>query len=75
MRRIRSESTLAQRRAIAPAARKERAETCCGIKPRVGPRTSAAIRRSAVRSEGVNRRHEVEGGCQWDARGIVAGAA
>eukprot|EP00980_Cylindrotheca_fusiformis_P024324 scaffold11739_cov107-Cylindrotheca_fusiformis.AAC.3 len=64
MRRMRSASTLAQSRAIAPAARRERAEMCCGKKPSWGPRKTAAARRSAVRSVGARSFQEVVSGCQ-----------
>ena len=43
-----SESTKAQRRAIAPPVRRDRALTSRGRKPRVGPKAVAEVRSASV---------------------------
>jgi hypothetical protein len=57
MRRMMPVSTLAQSRAMAPAAHMDRAEMSFGRKPKVGSRTVAPRRRVSVMSEGETYCH------------------
>ena len=52
-----SVSTSAQRRAIAPPDRRDRAEMSSGAKPKVGPMAVTAMRREAVIRAGVTWNH------------------
>ncbi len=72
---MRSVSTSAHKSAMAPAARRERAETSSGRKPYWGPRRATDTRSSAVRSAGVMRVSELDKGSIKEASGCVAGAA
>ncbi len=53
MSRMTSGLTLARRRAVAPAARRQRADTSCGRKPKDGPKWATESRMHVVRSEAV----------------------
>ena len=72
-RRIMSPSTLAHSSALAPAARRQRAETSVGRKPSAGPRKWTARRRVLVIREGVILAHWV-GVIDTRANGVVSGA-
>jgi hypothetical protein len=60
---MQSESTSAHKRAIAPAARKDRAEILEGQKP------VTDVQRSAVRSGGVRQRKEAVAASKYEAKG------
>ena len=67
-----SVSTSESRRAMAPPARRERADTSDGRKPRSVPRNFTVCRRCLVMSDGVTER--VPDGVKTRARGVDGGA-
>jgi hypothetical protein len=70
MRRMTPGSTQARRRAVAPVARRLRAETSGGRNPRLGPRYWTESLRVVVRTYGVTRAYVLK----TRERGVVGGA-
>ena len=66
-------STSAQSKAVAPPARRDRAETSFGVKPYWRPRRVVARRRAVVMAEGETAASAAGRG-QYEASGVVGGA-